>query len=118
MFKRHGAPHSPGRPASGGDQLKLKFIATARCIVAATNGAKRSVKLELLDDHDCRLNVGNVTIPTNHTVPSAGEIVEVRYLYAYPGGGSLYQPVYLGRRDDVDARACTVGQLKYKAEGK
>jgi len=39
----------------------------------------------------------------------------VRYLYAYPGG-SLYQPVYLGKRDDIDADACIIRQLKFKAE--
>jgi hypothetical protein len=48
--------------------------------------------------------VGSVTIPPSHTVPAAGSIVEVRYLYAYEGG-SLYQPVYLGIRDDIDAGA-------------
>jgi bifunctional non-homologous end joining protein LigD len=58
--------------------------------------------------------VGNVTIPANHSIPAKGAIVEVRYLYAYPGG-SLFQPVYLGKRDDVDMRACTVSQLKFKA---
>ena len=47
-------------------------------------------------------------------IPAAGAIIEVRYLYAYPGG-SLYQPVYLCRRDDVALSACTLAQLKYKA---
>jgi bifunctional non-homologous end joining protein LigD len=59
------------------------------------------------------VDVGNVTIPTNHVVPKQGEIVEVRYLYAYEGG-SLYQPVYLGPRDDVDVAACRMDQLKFK----
>jgi len=27
----------------------------------------------------------------------------------------LYQPVYLGKRDDINVAACTVGQLKLKA---
>src|SRR6202044_1928026 len=45
VFKRHLATHTAGRPASGGDWLKLKFTATASCIVAGSNGAKRSVKL-------------------------------------------------------------------------
>ena len=43
-------------------------------------------------------------------------VVEVRYLYAFPEG-RLYQPVYLGRRDDVGAEACGREQLKFKAEG-
>jgi bifunctional non-homologous end joining protein LigD len=31
VFKRHSALYVPGRPANGGDQLKLKFAATASC---------------------------------------------------------------------------------------
>ena len=61
--------------------------------------------------------VGNVTIPPNQTVPNVGEIVEVEYLYAYLGG-SLYQPVYRGKRRDLDISACTTRQLKYKPEGR
>jgi bifunctional non-homologous end joining protein LigD len=34
VFKRHAAPYSPGRPASGGDQLKCKFYSTASGIVS------------------------------------------------------------------------------------
>jgi bifunctional non-homologous end joining protein LigD len=30
--------------------------------------------------------------------------------------GVLYQPVYLGPRDDVDPGECLVSQLKFKAE--
>ncbi len=115
VFKRNTAHYVPGRPASGGDQLKLKFTATASCIVAGANGSRRSVKLELLDGRR-RIGVGNVTIPANQLIPAVNQIVEVRYLYANPGG-SLYQPVYLGKRDDVGADACTIGQLKFKPSG-
>ncbi|HPY24902.1 MAG TPA: hypothetical protein PLK19_11325 [Mycobacterium sp.] len=45
----------------------------------------------------------------------AGDVVEVRYLYAYQGG-SLYQPVYLGLRDDIEQHECVVAQMKYKAQ--
>jgi len=99
VFKRHIASYVPGSPANGGDQLKFKFTATASCIIAGANGSRRSVKLELLDGRR-RVGVGNVTIPANQLIPAVNQIVEVRYLYAYPGG-SLYQPVYLGKRDDV-----------------
>ena len=57
-----------------------------------------------------------MTIPPSEQIPQAGIVVEVRYLYAYPGG-SLFQPVYLGQRDDIDPSACVIGQLKYKANG-
>jgi bifunctional non-homologous end joining protein LigD len=116
VFKRIAAPYTPGRPASGGDQLKLKFTATASCIVAGVNGAKRSVRLELLGpagESGGRVGVGNVTIPANQPIPATGTIVEVRYLYAYPDG-ALYQPVYLSPRNDVDLSACTTRQLKLK----
>lgn len=42
--------------------------------------------------------------------------VEIRYLYAYKGG-SLYQPAFLGERDDIPAEECVLSQLKYKPEG-
>lgn len=113
VFKRHLAPHTPGRPASGGDWLKVKFTATASCIVAKTHGGKRSVGLELIDGGR-RVGVGNVTIPVNHAIPEPGRIIDVRYLYAYPGG-SLCQPVYLCRRDDVRLEDCRLSQLKLKA---
>jgi bifunctional non-homologous end joining protein LigD len=113
VFKRHDAPYTPGRPASGGAQVKMKFTAAASCLVAGTNGTKRSVKLELIDGGK-RVGVGNVTIPANQKIPLAGRIVEIRYLYAFQGG-SLYQPVYLGERDDIALDACTVRQLKFKA---
>lgn len=113
VFKRTDAPYTPGRPASGGTQLKLKFHAICSCIVASVNGAKRSVKLELMDG-DKRVSVGNVSIPANHAIPAAGTIVETRYLYAHRGG-SLYQPVYLGQRDDICEAGCRLSQLKFRA---
>jgi bifunctional non-homologous end joining protein LigD len=115
VFKRQDTPHSPGRPARGGDWLKLKFTATASCIVAGINAGKRSVAIELINGRG-RARVGSVTIPVNAPIPAAGQIVEIRYLYAFPGG-SLYQPVFLGQRDDVQLSDCTVSRLKFKAAG-
>lgn len=109
VFKRLGAKYNVGRPASGGNYLKFKFYSTASCVVSNVN-QKRSVSLKM----GCGTEVGNVTIPANHDVPKAGEVVEVRYLYAYKGG-SLYQPTYLGVRDDVDPDH--VDSLKFKNEG-
>ena len=113
VFKRLDAIYTPGRPNSGGPQLKFKFHETASFIVTKVNG-KRSVSLMLFDG-DKVIPVGNVTIPPNHEVPQVGAIVETRYLYAYRGG-CIFQPVYLGVRDDIRAEECTVDQLKYKAE--
>ena len=72
---------------------------------------KRSVSLLLNNDVDA----GNVTIPANQNIPAVGMIVECRYLYAFKESGCIYQPVYLGVRDDIPADECTVDQLKYKA---
>jgi bifunctional non-homologous end joining protein LigD len=113
VFKRHAAPYTPGRPASGGDQRKLKFTATASCIVLAINPGKRSVSLELCDQ-ERRVAVGNVTIPAGKPVPQPGTVIEIRFLYAFPGG-SLYQPVYLHPRDDLAPADCRVDQLKFRA---
>ena len=114
VFKHTDAPSIAGRPASGGTQLKYKFCETASFIVGKIN-AKRSVSL-LLFDGDKLKPAGNVTIPPNHQVPSAGQVVECRYLYAYRESGCIYQPVYLGIRDDITAEECTTTQLKYRAE--
>ena len=113
VFKGKNAPYKAGRPASGGCQLKFKFVSTLSAIVAQAN-AKRSVALELLDGKK-RVAVGNVTIPPNAPIPKAGDIVEVRYLY-YIAGGSLFQPVCLGVRDDIEPAECTLDQLKLKAQ--
>lgn len=112
VFKRHDAPYTPGRPHRGGDQVKFKFTAT--CSVIATMGrtGKRSIALELVDGHQGR-HIGNVTVPANQDIPRPGQIVEIRYLYAYPDG-ALFQPVLLGVRNDIEREACTVDQLTFK----
>ncbi len=112
VFKRLDAPYTSGRPSSGGSQLKHKFYATLSAVVGKQN-AQRSVELKLRDGRQWTV-AGNVTIPPNHRVPVIGSVVEVRYLYAFPESGCLYQPTYLGPRSDVSERECTVGQLKYK----
>ncbi|PJE00952.1 MAG: DNA ligase [Mycobacterium sp.] len=112
VFKRSDAPYRPGRPNSGGTQLKLKFVATISAMVTSVN-QQRSVGVSLLDGDDWRA-VGNVTVPANQNRPQMGDVVEIRYLYA-ADGGALYQPVLLGVRDDVEPAECVVTQLKLKA---
>jgi len=114
VFKNIKAPFTAGRPASGGSQLKFKFVESASFIVTARN-AKRSVSLGLFDGNGL-VSAGNVTIPPNHEVPEKGEVVEVRYLYAFRESGSIYQPAYQGKRWDIAALECVTDQLKYKAE--
>ena len=112
VFKDLYATWTEGKMASGGPALKLKFWETCSCVVMRVNAGKRSVEVGL----DGR-GVGSVTIPPNFEVPQPGQVVEVRYLYVAAVGGSLYQPVYLGERDDIEPGECTeeAQQLKYKA---
>jgi len=114
VFKDLDAAYAADRPNSGGSQLKLKFHATASFIVGAVHPRKRSVGLGLIDGKGTIVPTGNVTIPPNHDIPQTGTIVEVRFLYAFPESGSVYQPVYLGRRNDIELRECVTTQLKYK----
>lgn len=112
VIKRLDATYRPGRPASGGPALKHKFYATLSAVVATVN-PQRSVELRLLN---CKgwIPVGNVTIPPNHPVPEVGTVVEVRYLYAFRESNALYQPIYLGRRKDIEPHECILSQLKFK----
>ncbi|MBK6907591.1 MAG: WGR domain-containing protein [Rhodocyclaceae bacterium] len=117
VFKAMNSVVAPGRPNSGGDWLKAKFVESATCCVMEINLGRRSVKLGVMDAHflgKSRLvPVGNVTIPPNYPVPEAATVVEIQYLYANPGG-SLYQPIYRGPRTDVGIEACRLDQLKLK----
>jgi bifunctional non-homologous end joining protein LigD len=75
---------------------------------------KRSVGLELIDENGDRVHMGKCTIPPNKEIPGIGDVVEVRYLYAYKGG-CIFQPVYKEKRNDVDVEECLMTQIKYKA---
>ena len=114
VFKRLDAPYVPGRPNQGGPQLKFKFVATASAIVTRIN-PQRSVEVSLFQGRSL-VSCGNVTIPANQDIPQVGAVVELRYLYAFRNSLALYQPVYLGPRDDIDPGECVVSQLKFKAE--
>ncbi|MDD5300561.1 MAG: WGR domain-containing protein [Gallionella sp.] len=90
VFKLLDGKVKEGRPNTGGDWLKFKFTESASCFVMEVNSGKCSVRIGLLDSSDrsnavegrMMILVGNVTIPPNHAVPAAGDIVEVEYLYA------------------------------------
>lgn len=111
VVKHIHSPYVSGRPTTGGgNQLKCKFWSSCSVKVLQVN-AKRSIKVGVLDG-GVIVSVGNVSVPTNYDLPNIGEIVEVKYLYYYPGG-SLFQPQYLGSRDDVDMD--TLSSLKPKA---
>jgi len=113
VWKLLRGSHSIGRPNSGGDHLKFKFVESGTFLVTAQNDSKRSVQVAAFDENGNRVELGNVTIPPNYDVPDVGAIVEVEYLYAFLNG-CIYQPIYRGVRTDQDIDACVTRQLKYK----
>lgn len=114
VIKKANSVYTSSRPASAGPALKFKFYKTATVKVSALTDKKRSVQVSVLDGK-VFVDVGAVTIPPNHEVPATGDLIEVRYLYAYKGG-SLYQPTYLGIRKDLEEKDAVISQLEYKAE--
>lgn len=114
VFKNKNSLYVPGKAKSENAQYKYKFYETASFIVNKVND-QRSVELKLYTGEAAAqyVLVGNVTIPPNFKIPPVGAVIEVRYLYAYIGG-SVYQPVYLGERGDIDQNECLISQLKYK----
>jgi len=113
VFKKLSAQHFAGRNT---DQYKYKFYKTISCITLGGT-TKSSIRLGLYKSpkktFDSWIFVGKCTIPQGTPIPTAGTVVEIKYLYAYKGG-CLYQPSFLGVRDDVEADS--LAQLKYKAE--
>lgn len=117
VFKHADAPYEPGRPGSGGRQLKHKFIKSADVVIVenAGNAYRMAVYAgERLQD------VGKVFSGTTNEIRdlldarlAAGEpvVAEVRYLYA-TDDEQLYQPVFVRVRDDKDPRACLHAQLE------
>lgn len=114
VFKRLDAGYKPGRPASFGDMLKFKFYASASVRVCKGREGRHSIGMEVLDGGKW-VFVGNCTVSQKADLPQIGCVVEIRYLN-YRAGGSLYQPTFLGIRDDVDAEECVIGQLRHKAK--
>lgn len=112
VFKLKSSPYTAGRPNSGGNSLKYKFIKEASFIVQGHTKGKRSIELGLIDNGN-RVFMGKCTVPPNKTVPEIGSVVEVKYLYCYLGG-CIFQPVYKEQRTDVDLNECVMSQIVYK----
>lgn len=115
VFKKEVSNYISGRPASGGNQLKYKFWASATVKVIKQHKTKRSVTVAVYDGQR-EVDMGNVTIPANYDIPAVGDLVEVIYLYCHTGeSGKLYQSKYKGVRDDQDLTDCNYGQIKFKS---
>ena len=115
VLKNLTAAYRPGKTSGSNDQLKYKFVE------APASWSPGSIRPNVASPWGCMprarsLTQGNVTIPPNHDIPKAGTVVEVRYLYAFRQSGAIYQPCYLGEREDIEPAECTVSQLKYRHE--
>ena len=115
VFKRMDTSWSEGRPEVGGNMVKCKFWASLSAIVSEEETGKSSFASYVLDATTGeRVDLGRCSA-LGKVAPKVGDVVEIKYLYAYKGG-KLIQQSLLGIRDDVSPNECTTKQLKYKAE--
>lgn len=114
VFKHVDAPYTPGRPNSGGSQLRLKHWKDATVIVLGANADRRSVRMGVLDAQGAVVEVGSVTIPANRDIPADDSLVDVKYLYAFEGG-DIFQPTFKGVRDDVAREEALLSRLVFKS---
>jgi bifunctional non-homologous end joining protein LigD len=113
VFKRLDAPYTPGKPNSGGPQLKRPFTQRDSFIVLSVHATKRSIGLGITNDTGKLVPIGNSLVPTNYDMPLVGDVVDVEYKHVFIGG-NVYQPCYKGKRLDVDAAECVTRRLRYK----
>ena len=118
VLKDLNAPYTEGRPNSLGAQYKVKNWNDATVEVMGTTPDKRSVMVGVRNTDSCQpealIEVGAVTIATNQAIPVVGDLIDVKYLYAFEGG-SLFQPTFKGVRTDLEPTAASVKQLVFKA---
>jgi bifunctional non-homologous end joining protein LigD len=117
VFKYADAHYQPGRPSSGGKQLKHKFVKSADVVILENAG---NAYLMAVYDGDELREVGKVFAGTTNESRvelddrlATGErpVAEVRYLYATEDE-QLYQPVFIRLRDDKPANECLRSQLE------
>lgn len=115
VFKHVDAPYTPGRPNSGGSQLRLKHWKDATVIVLGANADRRSVRMGVLDAAGTVVEVGSVTVPVDRAIPADGSLLDVKYLYAFEGG-DLFQPTFKNVRDDLTREDALLSRLVFKSE--
>ena len=93
---------------------KFKFVASLTVEAGESKEGKRSVGMYVIGDDGKRVFVGYCTVPPNAQIPTSGTLCEISYLYCYRGG-SLFQPVWKGLRDDLD-QADSYSSLQFKRE--
>lgn len=117
VFKRKDAPYTPGRPSSGGAQLKCKFVSSADVVLVENAG--NAYRMQVFDGGTA-FDVGKVfsgtTNETRAQIDAAlgrGQrlVAEVRYLYA-TADSQLFQPIFVRVREDKQEKECVRAQLK------
>ena len=91
--------------------LVSRQVARKRCSPSEKNGSWPSFTGA---QPAALIEVGAVTIATNQAIPVVGDLIDVKYLYAFEGG-SLFQPTFKGVRTDLEPTAANVKQLVFKA---
>jgi bifunctional non-homologous end joining protein LigD len=115
VFKKKDAKYVPGRPASGGNQRKYKFMEESTMVVLSHNDTKRSIGVGVYDENKNMIPLGNVTIYANQDIPAIGAIVEIRYMHCFEGG-SIYVSSLKCERPDQDESDCILSQIKFKTK--
>lgn len=115
VLKKAASKYVPGKPASGGSQLKFRFFETSTFHVTKHTKNARSVEVSVYDKKGKQYILGKVTIPVNWDVPDVGSFVEVKYAHCFING-ALYHSTYMGPRTDQDINDCTLEQIKFKPE--
>ncbi len=117
VFKRKDAQYTPGRPASGGTQLKCKFVSAADVVLVENAG--NAYRMQVYENGRAR-DVGKVFSGTTNELRAQLDaalargqrpVAEVRYLYA-TDDFNLFQPVFVRVRDDKAEHDCDFAQLK------
>ena len=117
VFKRKDAPYTPGRPSSGGTQLKCKFVSSADVVLVENAG--NAYRMQVFDGGKA-FDVGKVFSGTSNESrafidAALGKrkrlVAEVRYLYA-TDDSQLFQPIFVRVREDKAEKECLRSQLK------
>jgi bifunctional non-homologous end joining protein LigD len=115
VFKRVDAPYVAGRPTSGGDQLKAKNWRDATVICLGSKSDRLSIRIGVIDN---RLGTGEVVEVgavnmIGKGAVAEGDLLDVKYLYAFDGG-SLFEATFKRVRTDLDRADANIGQLHFK----
>jgi bifunctional non-homologous end joining protein LigD len=112
MFKDRNGIYGPGNRSI--HTLKAKFTETVDVVVLEV-GREGKASCSVGAFHNGTLtDIGSVKMTDSQGLDrvKAGDVIEVRYLYATPDL-RLYQPVFLKFRPDRDPMSCKTDQLKY-----